>query len=103
MKKLLFVLIALACFGVVPSTLYSLENSEDTAQTCKTGETFEGNLLQDKEDVADDIYWDFITCTSSQSECSWEASYHGFHHWKAVHDHHTCGGSSHYACYGGHH
>lgn len=70
--------------------------------------TFQGSTAQTFGDSAapvglDPIYWDFITCTHDAHECYDEASYHGFAHYKAVHDTHLCPGHMHYACYGGHH
>jgi hypothetical protein len=99
MKKynLLFLVLCL-----VPVMNFAAETEVGAA--CKVGEVFEGTLDPKEASVpADAIYWDFITCTYSQSECQWEANYHGFHHWKAIHDHFTCGHHGHFACYGGHH
>jgi len=80
--------------------------SEDVASEseAKPEIAVEGQATPHDEASANDrIHWDFITCVHTTHECSHEAQYHGYHHYKAVHDHHLCHGHAHLACYGGHH
>lgn len=104
MKRNLITLLVVFFLGVFGMSSFAAEEPTDNSPSCKIGEVFEGNLNTSEEGTApDEIHWDFITCTRNQSECAWEAYYHGYHHYQAIHDHYYCNGFAHLACYGGHH
>lgn len=43
--------------------------------------------------------WEFLGCFQTRRECRHEARHEGYHHVRAIHDHHTCGSHHPYACY----
>lgn len=54
--------------------------------------------MQNKNLLLNDV---FLGCVSSRHECADEARQHGYHHSRAIRDHHTC--HDHHAplaCYG---
>ncbi len=59
--------------------------------------------VSDKTDISfDDMGfhgWEFLGCVSSRHECMHAALDAGYHHFRAVHDHYTCGRYVSYACY----
>ena len=97
---------AMMLFGVVAFA----DNAQETVAPSE-GTVVEGQAAPTEGIVVDgqpgtaahDLHWHFITCVRDNHECYHEAQHHGYHHYRARHDHQRCHGKKHYACWGAHH
>lgn len=98
-KNVLLSVLLLVCVASVASA-----NETTAAQDQESAQEFvteEAGSAAQLDDLNADDAWVFLGCASSRRSCRHEAQHHGYHHYRAVRDHHTCHDHHHpYACYG---